>query len=76
MPAMRKFTCYDCNKTFEVPYGTGVPGRAMKCPECGSSNLHRAESDRGFGRLGSEISSWKPPMGRRGRRFSGKPRAD
>jgi len=50
MPAMRKFVCYDCNKTFEVPYGTGGPGRAMKCPECGGSNIHRAEGDRGFER--------------------------
>lgn len=50
MAAMRSFTCYDCNKTFEVPYGTGVQGRSMECPECGGRNIHRAEGDRGFER--------------------------
>ena len=50
MPAMRRFTCYDCEWTFEVPYGTGVPGRSMECPKCGSRNIHRAEGDRGFAR--------------------------
>ncbi len=42
MAALRRFTCYDCGKSFEVPYGTGVPGRRMNCPECGGSNVHRA----------------------------------
>lgn len=50
MAAMRRFTCYDCNETFEVPYGTGVQGRLMKCPKCGSRNVHRAEGGRGFER--------------------------
>jgi transposase-like protein len=50
MAAMRRFTCYDCNETFEVPYGTGVQGRAMKCPRCNGQNVHRAEGDRGFER--------------------------
>ena len=50
MAAMRRFTCYDCNDTFEVPYGTGVQGRSMKCPKCDGQNIHRAEGDRGFER--------------------------
>jgi hypothetical protein len=50
MPAMRRFTCYDYDETFEVPYGTGVPGRQMECPKCGGRNVHRAEGDRGFER--------------------------
>lgn len=61
MAAMRRFTCYDCNDTFEVPYGTGVPGRSMECPKCGGNNIHRAEGDRGFergaGRGGSLAAS-------------------
>lgn len=52
MPAVRRFTCYDCNHTFEVPYGTGGPGVSMNCPECGSTNVHRAEGDRGYDRMG------------------------
>lgn len=50
MAAVRRFTCYDCSHTFEVPYGTGGPGRSMECPECGGRNIHRAEGDRGFER--------------------------
>jgi hypothetical protein len=50
MAAMRRFTCYDCNETFEVAYGAGVPGRLMECPKCGGRNIHRAEGDRGFER--------------------------
>lgn len=50
MAAMRRFTCYDCNETFEMPYGTGGQGRAMKCPKCDGTNVHRAEGDRGFER--------------------------
>jgi hypothetical protein len=50
MAVTRRFTCYDCNETFEVPYGTGVSGRQMNCPKCGGRNVHRAEGDRGFER--------------------------
>lgn len=52
MAATRKFTCYGCNHSFEIPYGTGGSGREMTCPECGSTNIHRAEGDRGFERAG------------------------
>lgn len=44
---MRKFRCSDCNRTWEVPYGTGRPS---ECPSCRGGNFHRAEGGRGFGR--------------------------
>lgn len=42
--AVRKFKCYDCQHTWELPYGTGRPD---SCPSCKGENIHRAE---GFGR--------------------------
>jgi rubrerythrin len=42
--AVRKFTCYDCQHSWELPYGTGRPDT---CPSCKGENIHRAE---GFGR--------------------------
>jgi predicted DNA-binding protein (UPF0251 family) len=45
MAAMRKFKCYDCRHTWELPYGTGRP---KDCPSCKSGNIHRAEEDRGY----------------------------
>ena len=51
MAANRKFRCYTCQHTWELPYGTGRP---ENCPSCKSGNIHRAEEDRecarGFGR--------------------------
>jgi predicted Zn-ribbon and HTH transcriptional regulator len=47
MAAMRKFRCYDCQHTWELPHGTGRPG---SCPACKSGNIHRAEEDRGYAR--------------------------
>jgi len=47
---MRRFTCADCGRTFEVAYGTGLPGAQMVCPQCGGRNIHRAEGDRGYDR--------------------------
>jgi predicted DNA-binding protein (UPF0251 family) len=51
MASMRKFRCYDCQHSWELPFGTGRPGN---CPSCKSGNIHRAEEDRGcergFGR--------------------------
>lgn len=44
MPETRKFKCYNCGNTWELPYGTGRPER---CPNCGSNNIHRDEEDRG-----------------------------
>lgn len=40
----RSFVCYDCKHTFDVPFGTGRPG---KCPNCGSNNIHRSGSEKG-----------------------------
>lgn len=40
----RTFVCYDCKHTFDVPFGTGRPG---KCPNCGSNNIHRSGTDKG-----------------------------
>jgi predicted DNA-binding protein (UPF0251 family) len=43
----RLFKCYDCEKEWKEPFGTGRPAR---CPKCKSSNIHRAPGDRGFAR--------------------------
>lgn len=45
----RKFTCYGCGHVWKVPYGTLRPAA---CPECKSTNIHRAEEDRGYARHG------------------------
>jgi len=47
MAAMRKFRCYDCEHSWELPYGTGRP---ENCPSCKGGNIHRAEQGRGYGR--------------------------
>lgn len=47
--AKRKFKCYDCDHTWELEHGTGRPAQ---CPSCKSTNLHRAEEDRGYARAG------------------------
>jgi len=47
MAEMRKFKCYDCQHTWELPYGTGRP---ENCPSCKSGNIRRAEEDRGSAR--------------------------
>src|SRR4030042_3333420 len=51
MASMRKFRCYDCQHSWELPYGTGRP---ENCPSCKSGNIRRAErgsgSARGMGR--------------------------
>jgi predicted DNA-binding protein (UPF0251 family) len=49
MASMRKFRCYGCQHSWELPYGTGRPG---SCPSCKSSNIHRTEEDRGYAREG------------------------
>jgi predicted DNA-binding protein (UPF0251 family) len=45
MATMRKFKCYDCQHSWELPYGTGRPGN---CPSCKSGNIHRAQENRGY----------------------------
>ncbi len=47
MAAMRKFECFKCQHSWELPYGTGRP---EGCPSCKSDNIHRAQSDRGYAR--------------------------
>jgi predicted DNA-binding protein (UPF0251 family) len=47
MAAIRKFKCYDCQRSWELPYGTGRP---EKCPSCKSGNIRRDEEDRGYPR--------------------------
>ena len=44
MASMRKFSCYDCQHSWELPFGTGRPGN---CPSCKSGNIRRAQGDRG-----------------------------
>ena len=51
----RQFKCYDCEHTWEVPYGTGRP---PECPSCRSKNIRRSEGGKG---------SCGPDRGRRGR---------
>lgn len=47
MAAMRKFRCYECQHSWDLPYGTGRPD---KCPSCKSGNIHRVQEDRGYAR--------------------------
>ena len=51
MAATRKFKCYECQHSWELPYGRGRP---ENCPSCKSGNIHRAQEDkvcaRGVGR--------------------------
>ena len=46
MAQKRMFQCSDCEHSWEVPFGTGRP---VACPQCGGSNLHRADANRGHG---------------------------
>jgi len=52
MAETRKFKCYDCQHTWELPYGTGRPAQ---CPECKCVNIHRDEEDRGCARGGRRL---------------------
>ncbi len=47
MASMRRFTCDNCEHSWELPYGTGRPGY---CPSCKSDNIHRAKEDKGYAR--------------------------
>lgn len=44
MASMRNFSCYDCQHSWGLPYGTDRPGN---CPFCRSGNIRRAEEDKG-----------------------------
>ena len=47
MASMRKFNCFDCQHSWELPNGTGRP---ENCPSCKSGNIHRAQEDKGYAR--------------------------
>jgi predicted DNA-binding protein (UPF0251 family) len=49
MAAMRKFKCYDCRHSWELPYGTGRP---ENCPFCRGDNIRRAQEDGGYAKGG------------------------
>jgi predicted DNA-binding protein (UPF0251 family) len=47
---MRRFKCYGCQHSWELPYGTGRP---ETCPSCKSGNIHRTQEEKGYdGRFG------------------------
>ncbi len=74
---MRRFKCYSCDHTWQLPFGTGGPGIGLTCPECGSNNIHRDQRGQGVGRgqrSGVEMrdGAWPRGGGRgRGRRQGG-----
>jgi predicted DNA-binding protein (UPF0251 family) len=45
MAAMRRFKCYECQHTWELPYGTGRP---ENCPSCKSGNIQRVQEEKGY----------------------------
>jgi uncharacterized protein len=47
MASVKKFRCYDCQHSWELPYGSGKP---ENCPSCKSGDVHRAEEQRGYSR--------------------------
>jgi len=47
--AERYFICDDCKHEWTAAFGSGRPS---VCPECNSTNIHRAPHDRGWGRGG------------------------
>ncbi|MCG2686193.1 DUF134 domain-containing protein [Candidatus Parcubacteria bacterium] len=48
---VRQLKCESCQHIFEVPFGTGERGIEMKCPKCGSDQVHRVDqAGHGFGR--------------------------
>ena len=44
MSETRRFKCHDCDNTWERAFGAGRPAG---CPQCQSTNIHRAITDRG-----------------------------
>jgi predicted DNA-binding protein (UPF0251 family) len=41
----RQIKCYDCEHTWEVPFGTCRP---PECPSCRSKNIRRSEGGKGY----------------------------
>ena len=60
----RKFKCSACGREWQIPYGGGRPSA---CPECQSTNIHRAESDRGHARGGGHHGGGRGGGKHRGR---------
>jgi DNA-directed RNA polymerase subunit RPC12/RpoP len=68
MTDIRHFRCYECKHEWSVPYGTGQSGLQMKCPKCGSANIHRAEvAVPGKGRGPSPVGRGRGGPGRKPR---------
>jgi len=57
----RQFVCYECKHEWTLPYGSGRPNN---CPECKSSNIHRAPKDRGRARAGGRFGRGRGRCGR------------
>jgi len=57
----REFICYECKHEWTLPYGSGRPN---ECPECKSSNIHRAPKDRGWARAGRGFGRGRGRCGR------------
>ncbi len=47
MASMRRFRCFECQHSWELPHGTGRP---ESCPSCKSGNIHREQEERGYAR--------------------------
>jgi uncharacterized protein len=58
MASSRKFSCYDCHHSWELPYGTGRP---QECPSCKSGNFHRKDRGRGGGFGGAKGMCHREP---------------
>ncbi len=43
MASIRRFRCFDCQHSWELPFGTGRPGG---CPSCKSHNIRRTEEEK------------------------------
>lgn len=45
-PAVRHFKCGECGAEFTEPFGSGVRGRDLRCGQCGSRSVFRADARR------------------------------
>lgn len=53
---MRDFKCSSCGHEFTVPFGNGICGRQVKCPECGAQAL-RTHCQNGGGKFRSDAGN-------------------
>jgi len=44
---MRKYKCFDCDRTWEIVFGKEDPGVKQACPKCKSLNVHRIDNNDG-----------------------------